>query len=59
MPVRAGWVPCVGIQPPKPEVVFIDEAATCTQECEGVLGQRKPIGESRIGSFIFEAFWAG
>ncbi|KAG0722815.1 hypothetical protein GWK47_043851 [Chionoecetes opilio] len=34
MPVRAGWVPCVGIQPPKPMVVMIDEADAIAEECE-------------------------
>ncbi|MPC62554.1 hypothetical protein E2C01_056642 [Portunus trituberculatus] len=34
MPVRAGWVPCVGIQPPKPMVVMIEEADAIAEECE-------------------------
>ena len=34
MPVRAGWVPCVGIQPPKPMVQMIEEADAIAEECE-------------------------
>ncbi|KAG7158293.1 Synaptopodin-2-like, partial [Homarus americanus] len=34
MPVRAGWVPCVGFQPPKPMVMMIEEADVIAEECE-------------------------
>lgn len=34
MPVRAGWVPCVGFQPPKPMMLMIEEADAIAEECE-------------------------
>ncbi|KAK4294351.1 hypothetical protein Pmani_033018 [Petrolisthes manimaculis] len=34
MPVRAGWVPCVGFQPPKPMMMYIDKGDVIAEECE-------------------------
>lgn len=42
MPVRAGWVPCVGFQPPKPMVLFIEEADAIAEECERAFQQVSP-----------------
>lgn len=42
MPVRAGWVPCVGFQPPKPMVVMIEEANAIAEECERAFQQVSP-----------------
>ncbi|XP_047737747.1 cell wall adhesin EAP1 [Hyalella azteca] len=41
MALRAGWVPCVGLQPPKPSLQFIEEAASVSLECEGLLSGGK------------------
>lgn len=42
MPVRAGWVPCVGFQPPKPMVLMIEEADAIAEECERAFQQVSP-----------------
>lgn len=42
MPVRAGWVPCVGFQPPKPMVLMIEEADAIAEECERAFHQVSP-----------------
>lgn len=42
MPVRAGWVPCVGFQPPKPMVLMIEEANAIAEECERAFQQVSP-----------------
>ena len=51
MPVRAGWVPCVGIQPPKPMVVMIEEADAIAEECERAYQHDTPTKAPATPSF--------
>lgn len=42
MPVRAGWVPCVGFQPLKPMMMVINEADAIASECEAAFRLVRP-----------------
>lgn len=42
MPVRAGWVPCVGFQPLKPMMMVINEADAIASECERAFQMVRP-----------------
>ena len=34
MPLRAGWVPCIGLQPLAPKMINVEGADEVTKECE-------------------------